>query len=286
MHPIIGIITVILTMILLLLISHPIYVLLYFTLTAFVLWRFKELKLIYDTFHYLKWPMMMIVIINPIFVQLGNHVIIELDMGPFHFLLSLESLLYSGTMTIKLLTMVIIFQMLGQMTDSGDLFTWMSKYCRQLTLTFSISSNAVETIKSEYARVQMVMTTRGMFLDQGDFTVRMKNSIYLIKVVFIGLLENTFDRSEALFVRHYTKTPGSEFQPLRWALLDQILLGLQSLVVVLIIYAVVTKQFNFEYYPTFNGTISRIVVYLITSTILLIYLGIKEQKKNEQMFFN
>lgn len=149
-----------------------------------------------------------------------------------------------------------------------------------------MSSNAIDALKAEYDRVQMVMFTRGMPLKEKNIKLRMSRSVYLIKVVFISVLESTFSRSEALYVRHYTKNLASEYQPLKFEATDKRIVILQLIVAVGIVIGLVRGQFIFQYYPVIKGDFHYETLALVMASLTSILFGIKEKSKNEHLSFN
>lgn len=281
MHPLTAIIAMVSLVIQLLMLKHPLVILIAFISMLALLLLQGALPMLKKTYNYAKWPILLILIINPIMVSLGEHIVISHVIGPFTLSISLEAILYAFLMAIKLFLIMIAFQLISLLADQDDVFTFMSRYCRQLTLTLSMSGNAVEALKHEYDRVQMVMFTRGMPLNQGNLIIRFNRSVYLIKVVLISVLEGTFHRSEALYVRQYTKTPGSCYQPLKWRAYDQVTLGLEGGILVAIIVAISLNYYQFDYYPTMNGHINILALLVLILTYVIIFKGMKEQKNDQ-----
>ncbi|MBN2898624.1 MAG: hypothetical protein JXO44_07605 [Clostridia bacterium] len=286
MHPLIGLLSIVLLTIQLLALKHPLTVGLVLIALIATLVLTDEIAFIKKNMQYAKWPILLVLIINPLLVHLGEHVILHIRLGSWGLMITLEALVYGLVMAMKLFCIIIIFQLSVKIMDKEDIFTYMSKHCRQLTLTLSMSSNAVDALQNEYERVKMVMTTRGMNLEHVDLKSKFKHSVYLIKVVLISVLESTFHRSEALYVRHYTKSPASEYQPLRWQKRDLYCLFLEGIISLSFIYAVWQKEYDFIFYPTFTGPLQPVTVLLVIATYGIIYMGIKEQKKYEQLSFN
>lgn len=283
MHPLTAIIAVASLVIQLLMLQHPLLISIALVTILGVLMLHKTDTMIKTTYHYAKWPMLLVLIINPIIVSLGKHVLISKTIGPFRLIISFESIFYAFAMAMKLFLIMLAFQMIKLLLNQDDLFTFMSRYCRQLTLTLSMSGNAVQTLKHEYDRVQMVMLTRGMPLETGQFMNRFKSSIYLTKVVLISVLESTFHRSEALYVRHYTKSPGSCYQPLKWKSNDQYILLLEGAILLVMAISVPCNYYQFDYYPTMNGEFKVIPFLLLFVSNMIIYKGIKEHKNDQSL---
>jgi energy-coupling factor transporter transmembrane protein EcfT len=286
MHPLTAIIAITTLVIQLLLIKNPILVVTSFIVMKVFIIFCGELALVKSTFKYAKWPILLVLLINPLVVSMGDQVLMSATIGPLHVTVSYESLLYSLAMSMKLFMIMMSFQLMGLLVYKEDLFTFMSQHFRQLTLTLSMSSNAVDALRGEYERVQMVMMTRGMPLEHKNFLKRFKRSVYLIKVVLISVLESTFHRSEALYVRHYTKTPGSCYQPLRWSKADSILLGIEGIGILAILFCVFDKNYQYAYYPTFDGVFYWLPLLLMITTLFIIYRGIKEHKNDQKLSFN
>jgi len=285
MHPLTALLSIILLFIQLLLIKHPLAIIMAFLLLIGMLLHHKKAAIIATNFKYTKWPILVVLLINPIAVNYGDTVLLSFQILKFTLSITAESIVYSVMMSIKLFSIMIGMQLLPLISSGEDLFTFFNNYFRQLTLTLSMSSNAIGALKEEYDRVQMVMLTRGMPLKEQGFSVRIKRSVYLVKVVFISVLEGTFHRSEALFVRSYTKNPGTDYQPLTWRKTDQYILGFLAIITTLIAVSILSHGYFYQYYPQLLGTIASLPLVTLVLTLTTIYIGLKEQIKNEQLLF-
>jgi energy-coupling factor transporter transmembrane protein EcfT len=280
MHPLNALLSTVLIITQLLMIKEPITGFCSFFILCFLLLLTGQEALIKKTLLYSKWPIILIFIINPLIISLGDHILYEVYLKKLYVNITLESLIYSGLMALKLLSLILSIQLTALLTSREQLFTFMSTYCRQLTLTFSMSSNAVTAIYEEYSRVQMVMVTRGFSLEGKRRIDHIKNRLYLIKVVFISVLESSFHRSEALYVRHYTKTPGSTYQPLIWAYKDRLILIILLILLTLLIVSGLMGFYTYTYYPTFKGDLYSLPFLNMVTTYIVMAYGIKEQKKD------
>lgn len=283
MHPFNAIISLSLLILQLLVIKEPCLVMVSFVCLVFVFFKRSCLEVLKKNLTYSLWPVGLILLVNPLFINLGNHILVEGTMGKLYWNITLEALAYSCVMVIKLLSIILSIQLLSIMTDKEDMFTFMSTHCRQLTLTFSMSINAIDAIRSEFQRVEMVMETRGLNRFNQVFWKRIQRRIYLIKVVLISMLEGSFHRSEALYVRHYTKQSGSAYRPLKWQIKESGQFMVYLIIGGLLTYAMWTKQYAYDFYPTFAGNLRPLPIGLVILMYGMILYGVKEQYNNVQL---
>jgi len=283
MHPFIGLITITILILQLLIIQNPILI---FSALIFIcasLLIFRQSQVIFGVFKYSKWLILMILIINPLVSGLGSYILLSLKILQFKVILSLENVSYSIVMAIKMFLTVLSMNFIALINDKEDIYTFFHKHFRQLTLTLSMSSNAVDSLKSEYDRVKMVMFTRGMSIEDGNFFQRIKRSGYLVKVVFTGILEGTFDRSEALYARNFTKNPSSEFKPLMWTKKDTTFLIMESILVTGIFVALILRMYDFVYYPTFSGKFRIVPFIFLLVTVFFAVYGMREKRADDEL---
>jgi energy-coupling factor transporter transmembrane protein EcfT len=141
----------------------------------------------------------------------------------------------------------------------------------------------VDSLREEYERVKMVMFIRGMSIENANFFQRIVRSGYLIKVVFTGVLEGVFDRSEALYSRNFTKNPSTDFKPLVWNKKDTVFLTLNLIILIGVFSGLLLGIYDFNYYPTFSGKFNKITLVFLFFTIFSGLYGIKEKKSDDKL---
>jgi len=243
----------------------------------------KELNIVKNILKYSKWLILMILIVNPLISGAGKSIVFSTNIFKFNLIITFESIIYGIVMGTKMILIITVIKLVTQINEKEDIYTFFHRYFRQLTLTLSMSSNAVDSLKEEYERVKMVMFIRGMSIENANFFQRIIRSGYLIKVVFTGVLEGVFDRSEALYSRNFTKNPSTDFKPLVWKKKDTVFLILILIVLIGVFSGLLLGTYDFDYYPTFSGKFNKTPLVFLSFTIFSGLYGIKEKKSDDKL---
>ncbi|WP_129598143.1 energy-coupling factor transporter transmembrane component T [Anaerophilus nitritogenes] len=254
-HPLTMILFSITLLFMTLVYSHPVYIgsiLLFMIMSICTL---GEGKKIISSVKYGIYGAILIIIVNPLVYHEGRMVIYEGIRLPIigRFKITLEALAYGGNSALKLICILLIFAFYGVMTDRDDTFSFFSKYAHKLTLTLSMTINMIHRLKLEVLRVKDVMILRGVNFKEKKIIKRVKAYYPILKVIFISSLEGSLDRAESLYSRGYGKYIRTSYSKLEMKGRDYLFLSLNTIVLAVFIYGLLSEKGLVLFYPTFTG---------------------------------
>lgn len=274
MHPLNGIALVFLLVIQSLLLKNPLAVLGAIGILVLAFFNLNQGKVAVLKVKQI-WPIALsIALINPIFGGQGQTVL----LGVFGKAITLEAVIYGLSMAGKLILVVLCVALLSQISDADDLYSFFYRRFRQIALTFSMSANAVNAIRDDYQRVQMVMKTRGLKWNKGSFSKRIFAVGRLARVVLISVLEGTFDRGEALYVRGQSENSLTCYKPLTWSKKDKFILGTSLFLAAFLGVSVFQGEYNFIFYPHLEWRNFNWILLLFLFTVRVLVFGRKGKK--------
>lgn len=161
--------------------------------------RSRRLKVIKKSIMYFFPFAIITVIINLIFVNEGNIVILTV----FNRIITLEALIYSLTLSFKLLLVIFVFAMFQVMIDSDKAISFFSKIVPKTTLTMMIALKLFPSMQKRMNNLKDIYSIRGVNFETKGIKDVIKNLKPLFSVILEDSLENSFDIGEAAYIRGF-----------------------------------------------------------------------------------
>ncbi|AGK98495.1 energy-coupling factor transporter transmembrane component T [Clostridium pasteurianum] len=142
------------------------------------------------------------IIINLIFINQGSKVIFII----FNRIFTLEALVYSLTLSFKLLLVILLFIMLQLMIDSDKAVSFFSRLIPKTTLTMMISLKLFPLMQKRMKILKDIYSIRGIDFETKGLKNILRNLKPLFSVILEDSLESSFDIGEAAYIRGFLST--------------------------------------------------------------------------------
>ena len=227
-----------------------------------------------------------IIIINALVSSHGAHVLVE---APFRIpvvgapVITLEAVLYGVGMSLRLLAIISAFAILTFTVHPDDVMLAMMKMRLpyKSVLVTSLSTRFIPTLIDDVERITDVQRARGLELDKGNLSNRIRSRA----AVIIPLLSNSLDRAvqvaEAMESRAFGAGKKRTFyKGIGMSLVDTITVVFVLLPCALGVVMRLSGYGDYQYYPTLGGiTLSNqewsllvLLVLLLSAILLLAYV--------------
>lgn len=139
------------------------------------------------------------VIINFFFVRQGRIVLFEISGRTF----TLESLVYAGVMSFKILIVIYIFGLFDVLIDSDAAVSYFSSIMPKSTLTMMICMKLFPLMKERFKTLKDIYSVRGVDFEGKGIKNQIRSYIPLLSIILEDSLENSFDIAEASYTRGF-----------------------------------------------------------------------------------
>lgn len=149
--------------------------------------------------HMSPWIVLVNVLANPS----GIHVLIEIPM-PFGWIarpVTLEALVFGGTMALKILIIFLVSASWGYLVPAGRFSRWVATKAPGLGRMVRLVSGGLPRILRDMERLHTALMGRGMPRLRGFLWIRALTCVTLWRGLLVESLESAHDLAEAMFVR-------------------------------------------------------------------------------------
>jgi len=189
------------------LISDPIFLILLFLSTITFVIIGKITKEWFTFIKFALWLMFFIIIINTLVSQHGSHILFNLPNFPVVGVLTitLESLVFGFTMSIRLLTMISAFAIVTLTVNPDDLLQTILKlrFPYRTVLTTTIAIRFIPCLFADIDTLQDSLRTRGYKMDDRHFLNRIKRRAKVILPLLSNSLERSIQSAESMESRGF-----------------------------------------------------------------------------------
>ncbi len=240
--------------IVLMLYENPLILVAIFFCVILVVVKSKTLK---EWTSLLKFVIIMIffvIIFNLLILHKGETVLLSgpniLFFGRMN--ITLETLFYSLSMSLSLLVIIRLFSIVTFTTHPDYLLESLSLILPKSMLALSLSLNLYPAFVRKAKDFTRSLELRGLDFDEGNITHRLKKKGKIITPLISSTLESVFESAESLEARGFgLKRRKLEMSRLNFSQRFSILLSF--LLVVIAIFGIVFKVWNFEFFPIISG---------------------------------
>lgn len=212
------------------------------------------------------------VIINMIFAEEGKRVLFVV----FGRYFTLEALIYSSLISIKLLCVIYIFLIMGMMVDSDGGVSYFSSIMPKSTMTLLIALKLVPNMKKRFENLKEIYSIRGVDYENKKLKEKIKSYAPVLSVLLENSLEGAFDIGESAYTRGFLSGKRSIYDKQGFKKRDYIVI---STSILLIIFYILIKALGFDNFniylhaessDIFNRGILGMLIIIFLITIILL----------------
>jgi len=268
-----------------LLFNHPVYLLLLFLATLPLIIAARIWRQWVSLMKFTLYLCLAIVIINALVSSHGVHLLWQ---APFQLPLvgtpaiTLEAIFFGTGMCLRLLAIISAFALLTFTVHPDDIMLAMlkMKLPYKSVLAISLSTRFIPTLIEDAARISDVQRSRGLELDRGRLTQRLKSRMAIIIPLLSNSLDRTVQVAEAMEARAFGSGQKRSFYKeiaLKRPDIPALITGLIPLLLGIFIWW--RGMGDYQYYPAlarlgFTGLEGTLLALLILSLCLMLPLGL------------
>jgi energy-coupling factor transport system permease protein len=262
LHPLAGILLIILYMFNILFISNPIYLLisivLFYMLTVLdgcskEVMRFTRFIIPIAFF---------IAILNPVVNQNGSTVLFEVYkipiIGSVRF--TLEALLYGFVMGIRLIGITMVFGFGNLVIHPDRAFSFFSRYFGKSAFLMSMTLRLFPTIINSYNNIVEVEKLRGNQVFVGGFISRLKKQSNIVNIIFMSCLEDAADMAESMYSRGYGSGKRSVYFYDKFSMYDKIFMFISFIYFVVFAFYQMKGLNEMNFYPNIDNIFNKLSI--------------------------
>ena len=264
-------------LVLALILDNPLFLLVLFLSTLPVIKAARVWKEWLSTMKFTLFLCLAIILINALVSSHGSHVLLE---APFRIpimgapVITLEAIVYGVAMSLRLLAIISAFAILTFTVHPDDMMLVMirMKLPYKSVLVTSLSTRFIPTLFDDVERITDVQRSRGMELDKGRLTHRIRGRSSIVTALLSNSLDRAVQVAEAMESRAFgTGRNRTFYKDIRFSLIDVTTLVFALLPCALGIFMAVSKYGQYQYYPTLGGIgLSGIEWYLLALMVSIL----------------
>ncbi len=252
--------------------SHPINTVGLFLVVLNLIIQLKMMTMWIKSIKYLLYLSVLIFVVNVLFVNTGVTVLYRSEVIPIigSIQISLESLVYSLMMIIKLITVVSVFIIGNEIMDSDQSIKMFARWGRKPVLMIILSTRLYPLMKCDYERIAQIQRNRGLNINEGNIIQKVKKRVPLINTTLLSSLERAFEIAESMHARGYGIGKGSLYKNTKKRPRDYIvtLSIFCAMGLMLVIYLMKISRYN--YYPKLSLISMESIMFQIALSVLLL----------------
>ena len=245
--------------ILALIFNNPLYLLLLFLSTLPLIIAARVWKEWAYLMKFALYLCLAIIAINALVSSHGSHLLWEAPFGipligaP---VITLEAIFFGVGMSLRLLAIISAFAILTFTIHPDDIMLAMikMKLPYKSVLVTSLSTRFSPTLFDDVERITEVQRSRGLELDKGSLTHRIRSRSSIVTALLSNSLDRAVQVAEAMESRAFgTGRNRTFYKDIRFSLIDVTTLVFALLPCALGIFMAVSKYGQYQYYPTLGG---------------------------------
>lgn len=203
-------------------------------------------------------------LINIFIVNAGNTVILTIGSKQ----ITLEIIIYVVVMSIKLLTILYLFYLLGDMLDTDKALSYLSKKSPKLTLMLLLCLKLMPNMKKRLISLKEVYMVRGIDFNSKSKKETLKANVPVLSILLEDSLEKSFDIAESAYVRGFFSGKRTEFERQEFKVKDYLIIAYFIMLLVIHIIFTILKLNYYDIYGSVN-ILSFFNIYSVIQAILL-----------------
>lgn len=197
-----------------------------------------------------------VILINALVSSHGTHILYE---APFHLplvgasVITLEAIIYGAVMSLRLVSIISAFAILTFTVNPDDMMLAMIKMRLpyKSVLVATLSTRFIPTLLDDVARITDVQRSRGLELDKGRLTRRIKSRTSIVTALLSNSLDRAVQVAEAMESRAFgTGRNRTFYRDIGFSLTDVAAVVVSFLPAALGIFMGLNGYGQYHYYPT------------------------------------
>lgn len=275
LHPAAAFFYIAVLLVLALTFSHPLYLAGILLVTALTIWAADGLA----TWEgYLKIAMgmvLLIMIINPLVVHVGQTVLWQGPRLPVlgRLTITMEAICYGAAMGVRLLSIISIFCLYNLIVHPDRLLFLFSRFARKSALVLSLATRLFPVMVATMNSIREVQQLRGVDFQKGTLRERAGKYAALFNILLVSSLEGSLQMAEAMQARAFGSGPRSCYRRDFFRPRDGLCLAGSLFSLTLAICGVFHGFGTYTYYPQlgylFDGSAAVLVLVAVLAGLSL-----------------
>lgn len=203
-------------------------------------------------------------LINIFIVNAGNTVILTIGTKK----ITLEIIIYVIVMSIKLLTILYLFYLLGDMLDTDKALSYLSKKSPKLTLILLLCLKLMPNMQKRLKSLKEVYMVRGIDFNSKSKKEAIKANVPVLSILLEDSLEKSFDIAESAYVRGFFSGKRTEYERQKFKAKDYLIIIYFIMLLAIHIILTILKLNYYDIYGSVN-ILSFFNIYSVIQAILL-----------------
>lgn len=220
------------TILLLLLMLHPIFLLFglaYMLILNFLTDRLKGMR---------RWLLLIMIsvffmmFLNPLFNERGRHVLFEINDHRF----TLEAFTYGGMNALSVIDVIILFVSYNVVMTPNKILFIFSKFLPQLAVLLMLTLRFIPLMRRRMEEISLIQKSKGYSTAYGKWGTKVKTAMLYVQTLVTYSLEEAIQTADSMKARGYASGKRSSYEYYRLKTHDIIALLFLSILVIHVIF--------------------------------------------------
>ncbi len=215
-----------------------------------------------------------VLIINPLVNGMGATILLRVKDVPLagNIDITLESLVFTLSLTLKLITTVLIFSLFNILVHRDKLLNLVSFAAARSALVITLTTRMIPSLIDQVKEIGEIQRTRGVDLDSKNLIQRVRNWYPFAKIILFTSLERTYGTAEAIESKAYGIGKRTVFFNEKVKRRD-LLLAANSIAVLAISIAGLYKGWlTFTFFPVLSNFINSFILLILAPAVTALVL--------------
>lgn len=208
--------------------------------------------------------------INSLLSQNGETILFSLPALPFveSRFISLESLLFSLHMGVKLAIMLLLFVFGDALISKDRFFSFLTKFFPKGALLLTLVIESLPNLRRAHIEASDAMSMRALRPSTPSRISGLKRTGVVLRSLFASTLESSWSKTEALHSRAFGLTKPTCYSKQFWKLRDSMLVILTFLIAIMIWQIQISQIGTVVFYPEYVVQVSSDLILISTFLVL------------------
>lgn len=235
-------------------VSDPVQVVVVLAAVVYVLQRSGKLRAAAVYLRVGLYAGAFLLVINPLLVPGGLHVLWKAALGPIDLSITGEGLVFGVSQFLRLVTLVMAFSLYSVGLEPDDQLALMSRFSFRSGLVVSLATRLFPILSRDAKSIAEAQRCRGIELDLGNRRQRIAARMPLLSALVVRSLERACDVAGAMEVRGYGRGRRSTWtRDSRWRPFDRALVSLALTMLVVLVAGLVRGGFSYQFFPRLDS---------------------------------
>ena len=213
------------------------------------------------------WMIAILMVVNTLVNQSGATVLIT---GPWSVRVTLENVIYSLVMGMRLLVIYSVFVLFNRAMDQDRMISFFARFFPRSAIMVAMATRTIPVLARRLQRTYQIQRLRGVKMNTGGRWDRLKNHLPLMKVIVLSSLEDSFNMGESIQARAYGSGPRTSYRRESPQGKDYIVFAAMSMALCLIVYIFIQGWGVMQFFPylTIEGIVANQLVSFFSLALL------------------